>query len=115
MQTLLVEAFENDGSISQVARDAQTLTPDCLLQTEIRRFEAVYGGPGDQLPMAVTALDLSLVRMPDHRMLGRTLITESAPASLNSVDSVIEAFDVAVGKLLRQCVAWTMSTISRAS
>jgi cholesterol transport system auxiliary component len=113
MQTLLVEAFENDGSIPQVARDAQTLTPDCLLQTEIRRFEAVYGDPSDQLPMAVTAFDLSLVKMPDHRMLGRTLVTESAPASFNSVDSVVEAFDVAVGKTLLRCVAWTTSTISR--
>src|SRR3954447_2236520 len=67
VQALLVEAFENDGSITQVGRDAQTLTPDGLLKTEIRRFEAVYAGPGDQLPMAVTALDLSLVKMPDHR------------------------------------------------
>ena len=113
MQTLLVEAFENDGSIAQVARDAQTLTPDYLLATEIRRFEAVYAGSGDQLPMAVAALDLSLVKMPDHRMLGRTLITESAPASLNSVDSIVEAFDVAVGKILLRCVAWTTSTIGR--
>ena len=113
VQTLLVEAFENDGSIAQVARDAQTLTPDYLLATEIRRFEAVYAGSGDQLPMAVAALDLSLVKMPDHRMLGRTLITESAPASLNSVDSIVEAFDVAVGKILLRCVAWTTSTIGR--
>jgi cholesterol transport system auxiliary component len=115
VQTLVVEAFENDGSIAQVGRDAQTLIPDCLLKTEVRRFEAVYPGPGDQLPMAVTALNLGLVKMPDHRMLGRTLITESAPASLNSVDSVVEAFDVAVGKILFRCVAWTTSTISRAS
>ena len=113
MQTLLVEAFENDGSIAQVARDAQTLTPDYLLATEIRRFEAVYAGSAEQLPMAVAALDLSLVKMPDHRMLGRTLITESAPASLNSVDSIVEAFDVAVGKILLRSVAWTTSTIGR--
>ena len=115
VQALLVEAFENDGSIAQVGRDAQTLTPDYLLATEIRRFEAVYAGSGDQLPTAVVALDLSLVKMPDHRMLGRTLITESASASLNSVDSIVEAFDVAVGKILLRCVAWTTSTIGRAS
>jgi cholesterol transport system auxiliary component len=115
VQALLVEAFENDGSIAQVGRDAQTLTPDYLLQTEIRRFEAVYARSGDQLPMAVAALDLSLVKMPDHRMLGRTLITESAPASLNGVDGVVEAFDVAVGKVLLRCVAWTTSTVSRAA
>jgi ABC-type uncharacterized transport system auxiliary subunit len=115
VQTLLVEAFENDGSIAQVVRDAETLTPDCLLRTEIRRFEAVYARSSDQLPMAVAALNLSLVKMPDHRMLGRTLITESASSSRDSVDSVVEAFDVAVGKILLRCVAWTSSTISRAS
>jgi cholesterol transport system auxiliary component len=114
VQALLVEAFENDGSIAQVGRDTQTLTPDCLLQTEIRRFEAVYTRSGDQLPMAVAALNLSLVKMPDHRMLGRTLLTESASASINRVDSVVEAFDVAVGKILLRCVAWTTSTIGRA-
>ena len=113
VQTLLVEAFENDGSIAQVGRDAETLTPDCLLRTEIRRFEAIYAR--DQLPMAVAALDLSLVKMPDHRMLGRTLITELASASLNGVDSIVEAFDVAVGKILLRCVTWTTSTIGRGS
>ena len=115
VQTLLVEAFENDGSITQVARDAQTLTPDCLLATDIRRFEAVYAGPRDERPMAVVVLDLSLVKMPDRRMLGRTLMMESAAAARNSVDGVVEAFDVAVGKILLRCVAWTTSTISRAS
>jgi cholesterol transport system auxiliary component len=112
VQSLLVDAFENDGSIAQVGRDAQTLTPDCLLETEIRRFEAVYPDPGSELPTAVVAFDLSVVKMPDHRMLGRTLLSESAPASRNSVDGVVEAFDIAVGKLLPQCVTWTTKTLA---
>ena len=62
-----------------------------------------------------SALDLSLVKMPEHQMPSRMLITESASASRNSIDSVVEAFDVAVGKILLRCVAWTTSTISRAS
>ena len=53
---------------------------------------------GRQRPSS--ALDLSLVNMPDHRMLGRTLIANRPSASLGSVDSVVEAFDVAVGKIL---------------
>jgi len=112
VQALLVEAFEADGSIAQVGRDAQSLTPDYLLETEVRRFEAVYAGSGDQLPMAVVAFDLSVVKMPDRRMLGRTLLTESSPASRNSIDSIVEAFDVAIGKILRRSVAWTMSKVA---
>ena len=112
VQTLLVEAFENDGSIARVGRNAQELTPEYLLETEVRRFEAVHGD-ADQPPTAVIALDLVLVKMPDHRMLARTLLVERSLASSNSVESVVEAFDVAIGKLLPQCVAWATSLIHR--
>ncbi len=111
VQTLLVEAFEGNGSIAQVGRDAQDLTPDYLLVTEVRRFEAVYGEAVDQPPTAIIALDLGLVRMPNHRMLARALVVERSPASNNSVESVVEAFDVAVGKILQQCVTWTISVM----
>jgi cholesterol transport system auxiliary component len=113
VQMLLVEAFENDGSIAQVGRNAQDLTPEYLLGTEIRRFEAVYGGMGDQPPTAVIAFALSLVKMPDHRMLARTLLVERSSASGNSVESVVEAFDVVLGRILPQCVAWTTSVMRR--
>jgi cholesterol transport system auxiliary component len=107
LQALLVEAFENEGSIPAVGRGAETLTPDYLLKTEIREFEARYD-QDNQPPSAVVALDLSLVKMPDRQMIGRTLITESTPAARNSVDSVVEAFDAAVGKILVRSTVWTM-------
>ena len=93
--------------IAEVGRNARTLTPDYVLETEIRDFQASYDAPGDQPPAAVVTLALSLVRMPDHQMVGQTVITESASASHNSLDSVVEAFDVAVGKILVRSVAWT--------
>jgi cholesterol transport system auxiliary component len=114
VQTLLIDAFETDGSIAGVGRDAWTLTPEYLLATEVRRFEAVYAGAADEIPMAVVALALGLVKMPDHRMLGRTLVTDQSRAATNSVDSVVEAFDVVVGKVVLQSVAWTINLMSRA-
>jgi cholesterol transport system auxiliary component len=114
VQTLLVEAFEGNGSIAQVGRDAQDLTPDYLLATEVRRFEAVYDDGADQPPTAVVAMGLGLIKMPDHRMLARTLVVERSPSSSNNVESVVEAFDVAMGKILPQCVAWTTSTLRKA-
>jgi cholesterol transport system auxiliary component len=114
VQTLLIEAFEGDGSITQVGRDAQDLTPDYLLATEVRRFEAVYDDGADRPPTAVVALALGLVKMPDHRMLARTLVQEQSPSSSNNVESVVEAFDVALGKILLQCVAWTNGAVRKA-
>src|SRR5689334_3468475 len=113
VQMLLVEAFEGDGSVAHVGRDAQELTPDYLLATEIRKFEAVYGETGDRPPMAVIALDLVLVKMPEHRMLARTRVVEQSPASNDSVEGVVEAFDAAAGKLLPRCVTWTISVMRK--
>jgi cholesterol transport system auxiliary component len=113
IQTLLVEAFEGDGSIGQVGRDAQDLTPDYILATEVRKFEANYGDGTDQPPTVVIALSLGLIKMPDHRMLARTLVAERSPASSNSVESVVEAFDVAGRKVLLECVSWTIGIMRR--
>lgn len=113
MQGLLIAAFENDGTIAEVARDASTLTPDYVLVTEVRDFEASYVGPGDQLPAVVVALAFSLVKMPERRMVDRMLMTETSSASHNSLDSIVEAFDVAIGKILVRSVAWTTRTIGR--
>jgi cholesterol transport system auxiliary component len=107
LQGLLVETFENDGSIAEVARNARAFTPDYVLQTEIRDFQASYDAPGEQPPAVVVTLALGLVRMPDRQMAGQTVMTESSSASHNSLDSVVEAFDVAVGKILVRSVAWT--------
>src|SRR5215469_9963104 len=51
VQTLLVDAFENDGSIAEVARDARTVTPEYVLGTEVRQFEAVYDSGSNQTPV----------------------------------------------------------------
>ena len=88
--------------------DARTLTPDYVLASRRSAISRqATTAPGDQPPAAVVTLALSLVRMPDHQMAGQTVITESASASHNSLDSVVEAFDAAVGKLLVRSVAWT--------
>jgi cholesterol transport system auxiliary component len=110
LQGLLVEAFQNDGTTALV--NASTLTPDYVLATEIRDFQASYEAAGQDQPAAVVTLALALVKMPDRRMVGQTVMTESSPAARNSLDSVVEAFDVAVGKILASSVAWTMHLMS---
>jgi cholesterol transport system auxiliary component len=113
LQALLVQAFENDGRIAAVARDASTLTPDYVLETEIREFQARYPGASDRTPTVIVALALSLVRMPDHHMVEQTVMSDSAPAPSNTLDSIVETFDVVVGRVLMQSIAWTERAIGR--
>jgi cholesterol transport system auxiliary component len=110
LQGLLVEALENDGTVAEVGRNARTLTPDFVLETEIRDFQASYAVP-DEPPAVIVTLALGLVKMPDRRMVGQMALTESSSASHNSLDSVVEAFDAAVGKILGRSVAWATRTM----
>ena len=110
LQGLLVEALENDGTVAEVGRNARTLTPDFVLETEIRDFQASYAVP-DEPPAVIVTLALGLVKMPDRRMVGQMALTESLSASHNSLDSVVEAFDIAVGKILGRSVAWATRTM----
>ena len=50
LQGLLIRAFEDSGRIIAVGRDLTGLTPDYLLETELREFEARYGEAGSQPP-----------------------------------------------------------------
>jgi cholesterol transport system auxiliary component len=108
LQGLLVEAFENSGRLAAVARDSSALNPDYLLATELRDFEASYAGTGDQPPIVVVNLIATLVRMPSRHVIGSVLIAEQAAAAGRSLDSIVEAFDTAVGKVLTRIVGWTL-------
>jgi cholesterol transport system auxiliary component len=113
VQGLLVEAFENNGRIAEVARDAGTMSPDYVLGTELRDFEARYEAAGDNPPAVVVGMALSLVKMPDRRMTDRTMLRHQVNAVRNDLDSIVEAFDVVVGNVLAEGVAWTLRAIGR--
>jgi ABC-type uncharacterized transport system auxiliary subunit len=53
--------------------------------------------------------------MPDRQMIGQTLITDMSSASRKDLDGIVEAFDVAVGKVLIRSVAWTLREMGEAA
>jgi cholesterol transport system auxiliary component len=114
LQALLVEAFENSGRIVAVSRDSSDLTPDDLLVTELRAFEARYTDATEQPPTVVVRMVVKLVKMPDHQIVNSMLAAEQAATAHNDLVSVVDAFDVAVGRVLTRIVDWTLSLMARA-
>jgi cholesterol transport system auxiliary component len=112
LQGLLVEAFENSGQIRSVGRDVGALTPDYILEMELRDFESHYSHAGAGAPTVVMRAVAKLVTMPDRHLVGELLVSESAVAQGDSLDSVVEAFDAAVGRALGRIVTWTLQMIT---
>jgi cholesterol transport system auxiliary component len=114
LQGLLIRAFEDSGRIIGVGRDSSGLSPDYLLETDLREFEARYGEAGNPLlPIVTVTLVAKLVKMPDRHIIGSKHIAEQAPVARNDIASIVDAFDTAIGKVLTQVVDWTLQVMAR--
>jgi len=106
VRTALVESAQNSGLFAAVGSDTFNLRSDYLLKTEMRDFEAVYDSQGAG-PTVTVVLGLTLVKLPGDAVAGQTVITERQPAASNGIPDIVEAFNTALGKALRDAVGWT--------
>lgn len=108
IQTLMIESFENSHKIVAVGRDVVSLRADFLLQAELREFQAEYFGVG--IPRAHVVIAVRLVKMPRRAIIGSESFESAISAREDSITAVVEAFDAALGKVLRHLVDWTLET-----
>ena len=108
VQTLMIESFENSKRIVAVGRDVLGLRADFILKTELREFQAEYFHAGP--PRSHIVIAARLVQMPRRAIIGSSTFESSQVATADSVPAVIDAFDEALGKVLRRLVEWTLTT-----
>lgn len=108
LQTLLLESFENADRIVAVGRENIGLRSDFILKTDVREFQAIYfeGTP----PKVLVSFNLKLVQMPQRTIIGTIKFEQEAPATADTIEAVISAYDDALGKVLRKTVEWTLVT-----
>lgn len=108
VQTRIVDSFENSHKIVAVARDSIALRANYVLQPDLRNFEAMYfyGKP----PIAKVRIVAKLVRLPDRQIIGVATFERCVRARADKVPKVVEAFDQALGSVIKRLVAWTLKT-----
>jgi len=109
VQTLLIESFENTGSIVAVGREAIGLRPDYLLKTDLREFEAIYDGD-NPVPVIWVKIIAKLVKMPERRIIAATEAEAKSKAAGSKFTDVIDAFDDALGHVLKDIVMFTLTS-----
>jgi cholesterol transport system auxiliary component len=107
VQSLLIESFEQTGKIVSVARDSAVLRADYILMPELRRFEARYEN-GDAPPIVLVRLLVRLIKMPERTIIGDEIAEGREPAARNSMDAIIEAYNEALGSVMKRLVTWTL-------
>lgn len=107
MQSRLVESFDNTGKIVSVARESASLRSDFLLLTDLREFTAVYEGKGST-PVIHVRLNAKIIKMPQRDIIAGKTFFAKVGAEADEMNAIIEAFDTALGKVLKRVVTWTL-------
>jgi cholesterol transport system auxiliary component len=108
VQTALLAGFEATGRIDSVAREEDSLHADYELTTDIRDFEAHYATP-DGAPTAAITIIAHMAEVHSRKIVANLTVNLSEPASANSVDAVVQAFDTVLAKTVTQIVTWAFS------
>lgn len=114
VQTLLLESFENTGKIISVGREAIGLRPDFVLRGDLREFQAQYfssGGGTVDVPHILVQFNAKLIEQPQERIFDSQNFESCVQAASGSIEDVVEAFDTALGNVMKDSVQWTLRRI----
>ena len=110
IQTLLVESFESTGKTIAIGRESVGLRADYILKPELRRFTAVYDAP-EGPPIVTVLINIRLVKMPERSIIAQLNADTRERAKRNEMQAIVEAFDEALGKILKRIIEWALTTI----
>jgi len=114
VQTLIVESFENSGHVISVGRDTIGLRADYVLKSELREFQAEYASAADNGPPQIhVRINAKLVAMPRRNIEAGKTFEALERARSASFQDIIEAYDDALGKVLRRLVEWSLTEAAR--
>jgi len=110
VQNLFVESLENSNAIDAVGPAAAGVPARFGLLLHIREFQAEYAAP-DRPPTARVRLQCRAVTLPRRDSVAATGAEAAVDATGTPLDAVIDAFDEALGKALREIVVWAAETL----
>ena len=115
VQTLATESFDATGRIDALSpADAAGVRPDFSLRIHIREFQAQYDEGTSKPPLVNIRLQARLLAMPRRDSLDTVSIQQLMRAEETSVESVVRAYDDALGKALKRLVEWSLKEIEKA-
>ena len=107
IQTLMIESFENSDRIVSVGREGGGLRADFVLKSELRELQAEYYD--SDKPIAHVTINAKLVAMPSRDIVASQSFERKIEAEADRLNDVVNAFDEALGKVLKELVEWTIS------
>jgi cholesterol transport system auxiliary component len=111
VQSLIVQSFRNTGRLVQVGTNRDRVRPQFQLVSDLRAFQLNRGTGPDSVRVSLNA---QLLRMPERDPVGREHFEADRVPVGSGIDAVVAVFDEALGRVMKELVAWTIRTGNRA-
>jgi cholesterol transport system auxiliary component len=107
VETLLVQSFRESGRIAAVGTNRERVRADYLLRSDLRAFQLARNNGTSTVRVR---LDPALLALPRRELVASASFAANVPPAATEIDAVVTAFDTALGRVLRDVVAWTLRT-----
>lgn len=114
VQTLLIESFENSGKVAAVGRSTVGLRADYVIAPDLREFQGiVVADPenGDKIRIEVR-MNIKVIDEYDDKIIASNSFQENVVAVSDQTSDLIKAFDLALGRAMRDAVEWSIRRIN---
>ena len=114
VQALLIESYENSGRVPAVGSSAIGLRADFLIVTDIREFQATVPVDDPEASLEVDVrLNIKIIDAFSNRIIASRSFEEMVQSETDEASNVTAAFDVALGRAMRDAIEWSVREISR--
>jgi len=101
----LLDGFYADGRIKSVIREAEGLSPDLELRSDLRQFQVEYR---ENRPVVVIQLDAALISPSARRTVASRRFSIAQPAAGEQVPEIVQTFGMATDQLTQEVVQWSV-------
>jgi cholesterol transport system auxiliary component len=112
LKSLLVQALREAGA-PHAADTGSAQRTDYLLESELVRFQAEYRGA--TAPTVTVCVYARLIRVGSGEVVASQEFAVDEPAASSAVPVVVEAFERAVNRVVRDGATWAVAAADRAS
>jgi len=112
LRNSLIDTLTRDGQVIGVIPKGSTRVP-YRLNTDIRRFEAVFDQGEDAAPNVTVQINVALTDTQTRKLMGVHTVTKQARAGVKSVSSIVEAKDRATKDAMDEISTWLSGQVGR--
>ena len=109
----MVESYENSGKVAAVGRSTVGLRADYVIAPDLREFQGIVISETENTKTVrvEVRINIKIIDEYEDKIIASSSFQEAVLATSDKTPELVEAFDIALGKTMRDAVEWSIRKI----